>query len=398
MAKSKPSSDASASGGSRRRGLIGHTLGGCRIEKKLGEGGMGAVFLGRHLGLDMPVAVKVLPPSFARVSQKNIDRFLREARSAAKLQHANVIRVLNVGHEKGLYFLVMEYVEGEDLEDRLEERGVLPVDEAVEIVCQVAEGLEAARAKNIIHRDIKPENILIDGAGTAKLADLGLAKNPEEDHGTTHAGTSMGTPHYMAPEQGRDSTAADHRSDIYSLGCTFFRMLCGRVPFEGKSTYDVLHKHIHEPPPDPQALNRTLPKSVGAVIQRMMAKDPAKRYPTAGELATDLRRIQTGEPLVKKPELRPAGARRRAAGFKPRAARRPSGRTASKTRQRRAARPRKQRATGLVLAATGVAALIFLALAWKQLLPDRSPADADPHASALPPAARAPRPRRSRRC
>ncbi|MHC4883596.1 MAG: protein kinase domain-containing protein [Planctomycetota bacterium] len=281
-----------------KKSLIGQEIGGCQIEKLLGQGGMGAVYRAHHKALDIPVALKVLPSHFAKKDSTFVDRFIREARSAAKLKHQNIVGVLNVGQDKGVHYIIMDFVDGTSVEQLLRKEGVLPVDQACEMIDQVCDALELARKNNIVHRDIKPDNIMIDSDGTVKLADLGLAKSVDEDTSVTMSGVAMGTPHYMAPEQAEDARSADHRADLYSLGCTFYRMLCDTVPYEGTSVYAVLRQHEHEPVPDPRANRHDVNEGVAAIIMKMMAKDPNDRYQTAGEIRDDLSRVRQGlEPL-----------------------------------------------------------------------------------------------------
>ena len=274
--------------------LTGMVLGGCRIEHLLGQGGMGAVYRAHHEALDIPVAVKVLPQHFAAQDTTFVERFVREARSAAKLKHHNIVGVLNVGCEHDTNFIIMDFVDGCSVEDKLREHGALPSNEASDIIQQVCAALEVARKNNIIHRDIKPDNIMLTKDGVVKLADLGLAKNVEEDSHVTMTGMAMGTPHYMAPEQAADASRCDHRSDIYSLGCTFYRMLTGIPPYEGGSLYSILRKHEHDPIPDPHATCTAVPQPLAGVVMKMMAKAPDDRYQTTGDVAADLSSIAHG--------------------------------------------------------------------------------------------------------
>ncbi|MHA1571625.1 MAG: protein kinase domain-containing protein, partial [Alphaproteobacteria bacterium] len=220
--------------------IIGQVIGGCKIEKKLGQGGMGAVYKAHHAALDIPVAVKILPPHFAMRDPAFVERFIREARSAAKLQHQNIVGVLNVGQEHGMHFIVMQFVDGCSLQEMLKENKKLPPGKAIDIITQICSALELARKNNIVHRDIKPDNIMLDNDGTAKLADLGLAKEMDDAIDVTQSGAAMGTPHYMSPEQASDAKTADHRSDIYSLGCTLYHMISGEVPYPGESLFTIL--------------------------------------------------------------------------------------------------------------------------------------------------------------
>lgn len=330
-----------------RRSLKGSRLGGCRIERLLGKGGMGAVYRGHHEALDIPVAVKVLPPRFAKANQTLIERFIREARAAARIKHHNIIGVLNVGEERGLHFIVMEYVDGSSVERLLRTQGRLPVETVLDIGVQVCAALAAAHRAQIVHRDIKPDNIMLAVDGTVKLADLGLAKSLEEDAGLTQSGMTMGTPHYIAPEQADDASCADYRSDIYSLGCTLYRMLTGTPPYEGTSLYNIIKQHANAPVPDIRGAVPELSEPLAQVIAQAMAKEPRERYATAEALLADLKAI-----LEQRPPLNltsPGAAAPTVKMKRPRAAGRPSG-----------SRPPKQARSLLLL--SGGAALVVLLL------------------------------------
>ncbi len=279
-------------------GLVGVEIGGCRIERQLGRGAMGAVYLGHHRSLDLMVAVKILSPDYLEMEEENVERFLREARTCAKLQHPHIVSALNVGQEHGYYYMVMHYIDGHTLQAEIERAGALPVERAVAIVRQAAEALEEARRHQIVHRDIKPDNIMLDRDDQVKLTDLGLAKCLDEDKNLTQLGTTLGTPYYMSPEQAMDSLSADHRSDLYGLGCTFFHLVTGSVPYNDPSPLVVLSKHANAPLPDARALVPELPADLAAIIRRLMAKKPEDRYETAGDLIVDLDRFAAGQPLL----------------------------------------------------------------------------------------------------
>ena len=269
--------------------LVGKRIGRFQILSSLGSGGMGSVYKAEHLGLDRTVALKVLPDSLASDGEY-VERFLLEARAVAQLVHENIVQVYDVGRASGIYYMAMEFVDGSSLIELLEEGTPLPVLRALTITAQVARALDVAYEHDIVHRDIKPENILLSRDGKVKLADLGLAKRRTEEElgGITTAGIALGTPFYMAPEQARDATSADHRSDIYSLGCSLYEMLTGQVPFKGKSLYDILRKHETEKPTPIRELNPLVPEPVRRLVERMMAKDPADRYQTPKELLEDI--------------------------------------------------------------------------------------------------------------
>jgi len=261
--------------------LVGTTIGGCKILEKIGHGGMGTVYKAHHLALDIIVAVKVLKPLSDVPDAK--ERFLREARIAAKLRHPNIIGVTNVGCENGVHFIVMDYVDGKTLQTIISEKGKIEPQEAVRITMQVLSALQLALKNGIVHRDIKPENIMIDKTGNAKLADLGLARI-DGDIRLTLPNVMLGSPHYAAPEQTENPSAADCRSDIYALGCTLYHMLAGSTPFPGKSIVDVIVKHMHRPVPLLKDNHPSIPVPLSDVVEKMMQKEPDKRFQTPSEV------------------------------------------------------------------------------------------------------------------
>src|SRR5262245_61886062 len=264
-------------------------LGKYEIERKLGSGGMGTVFLAQDSDLKRIVALKVLAKEKAE-NPVLVRRFKAEGQAAAYLQHKNIVGVYDSGQIDGFLYIALEYVEGQDVLEIIRKRGVIPAKRSIEIMRQVADALEHAYEKQIVHRDIKPSNLLIKNDGTVKLADLGLARSIDEtlDTSITRVGTTVGTVDYMSPEQARNSKAADIRSDIYSLGCTWYHMLTGVPPFGEGSMTNKLQAHAISPPPDPRVRNDKVPEGVVAVLQRMMAKRPQDRYQTPAELLEDL--------------------------------------------------------------------------------------------------------------
>ncbi|MDD4267422.1 MAG: bifunctional nicotinamidase/pyrazinamidase [Pirellulales bacterium] len=263
----------------------------CEVFSRIGEGGMGAVYRGRHRDLDLDVAVKFLHGHLAEKSGV-AERFLREARLAARLQSPGVVRVFDCGQSGGHLYIVMEFVDGQTLEAHLRERCMMPVGRAVQIAESVAQTLgEALDQLGLIHRDIKPANILLTRSGQVKLADLGLAKVVAQEctAAYTAAGTALGTPGYMSPEQFADAGHVDHRADIFSLGSTLYQMLAGQRPFRGDSFFQVL-KQVEEAEPEP--LPAHVPPEIQAVVARMMAKRAEDRFPTYAELVDALRQGQ----------------------------------------------------------------------------------------------------------
>ncbi|MCH9656172.1 MAG: protein kinase [Planctomycetes bacterium] len=266
------------------------SLGKYQIEKEIGAGGMGAVFLARDTTLNRLAALKILPRDKAE-NPVLVKRFKAEGQAAAHLRHENIVSVYDAGEEDGYLYIALEYVEGTDLHNLISKRKRIPVRRSLEIITEVTKALAHAYQQGIVHRDIKPANILIRLDGVVKLTDLGLARSIDDNTETsiTRAGTTVGTVDYMAPEQARDSKAADIRSDLYSLGCTWYHMLTGRAPFSEGSLTNKLAAHATTPPPDPRELNDLVPEGMVAIIQRMMAKPQSERYQTPEDLLEDLK-------------------------------------------------------------------------------------------------------------
>lgn len=271
----------------------GTIFAGCTISDKLGQGGMGTVYKARHEVLDKFVCVKLLSPDLAR-DQRNIDFFLREARSAAKLEHPNIVHIYNFGQENGSYFIVMSYIEGKSLQDLIEKRGPLPVAEATGLMAGILDGLAHAHANTIIHRDIKPSNILVDSQGIPHIVDFGLARSLNEEKQLTMAGEMIGTAYFMSPEQCL-AAKVDNRADLYSVGATYFYILTGKYPFDGKTSIEVIHKHLGDPVPNPLLINPDIPLWASRVIERLMRKKPEDRYQKAEDVALELRKYNSGE-------------------------------------------------------------------------------------------------------
>jgi serine/threonine-protein kinase len=273
--------------------VVGKTVGGCRILYKIGGGGMGGVFMAHHLALDIPVAVKILHSHLAEKDPIFIQRFIREARSTAKLQHPNIVGVMNVGHEGRYHFLVMPYVGGGSAASVLARSGRFSLEKVLDIGIQMAKALTVAEELNILHRDIKPANILFTEKGYAKLSDLGLAKNYDTpDSAITQTGIACGTPLYFSPEQAKGSSDLDIRSDIYSLGITLYHLLQGSPPFTGESAYVIFQKHVHDPLPPFEDQTPPVPDSVFRLLKKMAEKDREDRFANAQELLDALEALK----------------------------------------------------------------------------------------------------------
>ncbi len=264
---------------------LGSKLGDFEVIEEVGRGGMGVVYRARQVSLGREVAIKVLPSEMARDGQ-TAARFQAEARRMAQLQHPGIAQVYTVGEYEGEHYFAMQYLPGGSLQERLA-RGSLPVPEAVEIAIQVAEALDYAHSRGIIHRDIKPANIMFDGEGRAVVTDFGIAQAAD---GTmmTATGIALGTPAYMSPEQVKGNPI-DGRADLYSLGVVLYEMVCGRPPFVGENALSVAMRHVSEPPMPPRAMCAELPEWLQSIILKALAKEPADRFGSAGEMAAALR-------------------------------------------------------------------------------------------------------------
>jgi eukaryotic-like serine/threonine-protein kinase len=281
---------------------------GYSVERELGRGGMGTVYLARQLSLDRPVALKVMSNRWA-ADPVFVARFTREAYAAAQLSHPNIVQIHDIGETAGTRFFSMEFVAGRTLADLIKLRGKLDPETAVGYVLQAARGLKHAHERGMIHRDVKPDNLLIDNQGLVKVADLGLVKTPsinrEEDQISSSSSSSrsglnalppdmtgariaLGTPAYMSPEQCRDAASVDHRADIYSLGCTLYVLVTGRPPFDGTTAVELMTKHAYDPLVPPEQIVSRVPKEISAVIQKMMEKHADDRYQSMGEVIRTL--------------------------------------------------------------------------------------------------------------
>ena len=269
--------------------LIGQTLGELEIVELLGRGGMGAVYKARQPSLDRFVAVKVLPRAFSH-DASFIERFSREARDAAAVLHANIIQVYAVGQDRGHEYIAMELVDGENLADVVRREGPLSPERVLAIMKQVVSALAEAHEAGIIHRDVKPSNILLTAKGQAKVADFGLAKRPGTDASVTLTGARLGTPLYFPPEMARGKPA-DARSDLYSLGATFYHLLAGRPPFEGQSTAELVLQHAEARVPPLAEAAPGAPRDLCRAVHRLLRKNPSERYQSAMDLLQALERV-----------------------------------------------------------------------------------------------------------
>jgi serine/threonine protein kinase len=269
----------------------GFEISGYRMERVLGRGGMGEVWEATHLGLERRVALKVIARGQANEPGFE-ERFRREARMAARVNHDAILPVFDHGTlDDGRLFLTMKLVEGPDLAELIEDRGRLSLQETVSLLLPIAEALDAAHERGLVHRDVKPSNVLLEphsGGFRPYLADFGLARPQNGSAKYTRSGEVLGTPDFMAPEQVHGNTTIDGRADVYAFGAMLYNALTGEVPYPREHEAAVMLAHIGEPPPVPSRLVPGLPAAVDRVVQRAMAKDPAVRAPSAGPLMRDL--------------------------------------------------------------------------------------------------------------
>jgi serine/threonine-protein kinase len=275
--------------------MEGSSVGQYRIIRKIGEGGMGTVWVGEHALLGRRAAIKVLLPEFTS-REEIVQRFFNEARAVTAIADPGIVQVFDFGYAESSAYIVMELLEGEAMDARLRRIGRFEPLTAIRLMTQVATSLGAAHVKGVIHRDLKPENIFIvgdqavTGGERTKILDFGIAKlaGDETSKVKTRTGMVMGTPVYMSPEQCRGAASIDARSDIYTLGCVLFTMLCGRPPFESDSTGDLIIMHVRDAHPPPSSFVPTLPPEVDALIARCLEKDPARRFQSTGEFVAAL--------------------------------------------------------------------------------------------------------------
>ena len=283
-------------------------IGNYQVLDRLGAGAMGTVYKARHRRMKRVVAIKVLSRSVGQ-SEKFVQRFQREVEAVARLSHPNIVMAHDADEAEVGHFLVMEFVNGRDLASEVQQRGPLPIAEALDCIVQAARALNYAHAQGIVHRDIKPANLLRDIDGVVKVADLGLARfnDPfgrpaEEMAALTQAGTIMGTVDFMPPEQAMGLTTIDHRADIYSLGCTLYYLLIGCPPYPGTSLMAILLKHREAPPPSLCAARSEVPVSLESIFRRMVAKKPEDRFASMAEVGQALESVKlVPKPLPKRP-------------------------------------------------------------------------------------------------
>jgi TolB-like protein len=300
-APTTPGSKPAAGKTSSVPGLVGRRLGDYEILEPLGEGGMGVVYRAKDATLDREVALKVLQPYLAQDSEYEL-RFIREAKTAAKLDHPNVVAVYAAGRAENVLFMAMQLVRGRTLHQVLRERKRLPVGEALSIVRQAAEGLEAAHRAGLVHRDIKPNNIMVDAEGRVKIMDFGLMRSKMGGEAITQRGDFFGTPEYASPEQ-CETSELDGRSDLYSLGVVLYEMLAGRMPHKADTPMALFKKILHDKPRALRLLNPEVPPAVEALVAKLMAKSPADRFASGAELAEEIRRVEQGGGPVRRSKV-----------------------------------------------------------------------------------------------
>ncbi len=271
----------------------GAVIGDFALLEELGRGGMGVVYLAHQISLDRPAALKILQDSYANNAEFVVN-FIKEARSAAKLNHPHIVQAYAVGEDEGIFYYAMEYINGETMKDVLKREKIIPIDQAVTIIQQIAEALDCAwKEQKLIHRDIKPDNIILAKNNRAKLADLGLSR-VAGDIDDENEDEIMGTPQYISPEH-LTGAPMDVRSDIYSLGATFYQFVTGRFPYEGRTANEIARKHLEATLVAPQLVNLKVPDAIGQIIMKMMKKNVNERYQDAEELVEDLRLFRRGK-------------------------------------------------------------------------------------------------------
>lgn len=279
---------------------IGSTIGQYRIEEKLGQGGMATVYKGYHTRLDRHVAIKVLHTVF-KDDESFLRRFTREAQVVARLEHSNIVPIYDFAEHEGFPYLVMRYIAGETLKDRLN-KGQLSRNELIRVTSGIADGLDYAHNQGVLHRDIKPSNILLTQGGGVYISDFGLARITQAGESTLSQDMIMGTPQYISPEQAKGNTELDGRTDIYSFGIIVYEMVTGQVPFYSDTGYSVIHSQIFDPPPLPSSLNDKISPAMEMVLLKVLSKEPAERYPTAGAFMAAFKQVALEAPSQFSPQ------------------------------------------------------------------------------------------------
>jgi serine/threonine-protein kinase len=284
-----------------------------QLEEHVGSGGMSKVYRAHDRLLERTVALKILHEHYSQ-DDEYVERFRREARAVAQIAHPNVVTVIDRGEHEGRQFIVFEYVDGENLKQLVEREGSLPIRQVIQLGLQVASALAAAHERGVVHRDVKPQNVLLSEDGLPKVTDFGIARSADVES-VTLTGTVMGTSEYLSPEQARGE-AVDVRSDVYSLGAILYELCTGRVPYPGENPVSVAMRHLHEPVPSVRERRRDVPRRLEAAIRRALAKDPAERFASMGELIAELeaclRALGNGEETIVLPApVRPRRGRRR---------------------------------------------------------------------------------------
>ena len=275
---------------------------GYQILERLGAGAMATVYKARQLNLDRMVAIKVLPRKHTN-NEDFVARFYKEGKAAAKLNHPNIVGAIDVGQAGDTHYFVMEYVEGRSVFEDIQEKGPYSEEDTLKIGIGVAKALEHAHKAGFIHRDVKPKNIMLTVDNVAKLADMGLARAvSDREAAEAEAGKAFGTPYYISPEQIKGDLDVDKRADIYSLGCTLYHMVTGRVPFDAPNPSAVMRKHLRDDVTPVDHINHNLTRGLAEIIEVCMAKDRDQRYSNAGDLLRDLEAVAAGEapPLARK--------------------------------------------------------------------------------------------------
>jgi predicted Ser/Thr protein kinase len=263
--------------------FVGKTLGPYKLEDVLGKGGMASVYRAYQSSVKRYVAIKVMSPDIGG-QPGFVERFAQEAEVIASLEHPHIVPVIDYGTQDNLHYLVMRYIEGGSLEDRMR-KGSLSLQEAARFLAEMASALTYAHKRGVVHRDLKPNNMLIDGSDNLYLTDFGIARLTQSEHHLTATGSVMGTPAYMSPEQGMGQRV-DSRSDIYTLGVVLYEMVLNRLPFSGETPAAMIFQHVYEHPAHPQKVNPNLPDAVADVLNKSMAKNPDERYQSASEMSS----------------------------------------------------------------------------------------------------------------